>query len=243
MDEGWTRWLLEQYEFSYRTLTDKDVRTGDLANLDIILFADEGEDQILNGHRAGTMPTEFTGGIGVEGAAALKRYVENGGWVLAWDRSSDFAISVFGLPLRNNVRNVREEDFFIPGSLVNIDVKTGSHMAAGMPPRAIAFFVDSQAFTIIPGASEGKQRVERSIDVFATYASKNFLASGWELGGGRYAAGRPAGVRVPVGKGQVVVLAFRPHFRGQPHNTFKLLFNPIFEAAISQRGLGGQGGR
>jgi hypothetical protein len=231
MDEGWTRWVLEQYEFPYRTLTDKDIRTGDLSAFDIILFADEGEDQILNGHRPGTMPPEFVGGIGVEGAAALKRYVENGGWVFAWDGAADFAISTFGLPLRNTVRNVQPKDFFIPGSLVHLDTKPASPLAAGMPERAIAFFVQSQAFSIIPGASEGTQRVERDLEVFASYASKDFLASGWELGGRRYAAGRAAGVRVPVGKGQVVVLAFRPHFRGQPHNTFKLLFNPIFAAA------------
>jgi hypothetical protein len=231
MDEGWTRWVLEQYEFPYRTLTDKDIRSGDLSGLDIILFADEGDDQILNGHRPGTMPPEFTGGIGVEGASALKRYVENGGWVFAWDGAADFAISTFGLPLRNTVRNVAPSDFFIPGSLVYLDTKPASPLAAGMPERAVAFFVQSQAFAVIPGASEGKHRVERDLEVFASYAAKDFLASGWELGGRRYAAGRPAGVRVPVGKGQVVVLAFRPHFRGQPHNTFKLLFNPIFAAA------------
>jgi hypothetical protein len=234
MDEGWTRWVLEQYEFTYRTLTDQDIRGGDLSAFDIILFADEGEDQILNGHRAGTMPPEFVGGIGVEGAAALKRYVENGGWVYAWDGAADFAISTFGLPLRNTVRNVAPQDFFIPGSLVHLDLKRASPLAAGMPERAIAFFVQSQAFSVIPGASEGKQRVERDLDVFATYAAKDFLASGWELGGRRYAAGRAAGVRVPVGKGQVVVLAFRPHFRGQPHNTFKLLFNPIYAAATDR---------
>jgi hypothetical protein len=231
MDEGWTRWVLEQYEFPYRTLTDKDIRAGDLSGLDIILFPDEGEDQILNGHRAGTMPPELVGGLGVEGALALKRFVEGGGWVYAWDGAADFAISTFGLPLRNMVRNVAPEDFFIPGSLVHLDTKPASLLAAGMPERAIAFFVQSQAFSVIPGASEGKQRIERDIEVFASYASGEFLASGWELGGRRLAAGRPAGVRVPVGKGQVVVLAFRPHFRGQPHNTFKLLFNPIFAAA------------
>jgi hypothetical protein len=182
------------------------------------------------------MPPEFVGGIGVEGASALKRFVENGGWVFAWDGAADFAISTFGLPLRNLVRNVAPADFFIPGSLVRLDTKPASPLAAGMPERAIAFFVQSQAFSIIPAASEGKQRVERDLEVFATYASKDFLASGWELGAGRYAAGRPAGVRVPVGKGQVVVLAFRPHFRGQPHNTFKLLFNPIFAAATEGSG-------
>jgi hypothetical protein len=232
MDEGWTRWVLEQYEFSYRTLTDQDIRSGNLADFDIILFADESDDQILNGHRAGTMPPEFVGGIGVEGATALKRYVENGGWVFAWDGAADFAISAFGLPLRNTTRNVQPQDFFIPGSLVNLETRPTSPLAAGMPERAIAFFVQSQAFAVIPGASEGKQRIERDIEVFASYASKDFLASGWELGAERYAAGRAAGVRVPVGKGQVVVLAFRPHFRGQPHNTFKLLFAPIFAAAV-----------
>ena len=67
--------------------------------------------------------------------------------MLAWDRASDFAITTFGLPLRNAVRNLREEDFFIPGSLVNLEIRTTSHMAAGMPAQAIAFFVDSQAFT------------------------------------------------------------------------------------------------
>jgi hypothetical protein len=245
MDEGWTRWVLEQYEFPYRTLTDKDIRAGDLSGLDIILFSDESEDRIVNGHRAGTMPPEYVGGIGVEGAAALKRFVENGGWVYAWDGAADFAISTFGLPLRNIVRNVPPQEFFIPGSLVNLDTKPDSILAAGMPERAIAFFVESQAFSIIPAASEGKQRIERDLEVFASYASKDFLASGWELGGRRFAAGRPAGVRVPVGKGQVVVLAFRPHFRGQPHNTFKLLFNPIFasttEGAVPSRATSPQG--
>jgi hypothetical protein len=129
------------------------------------------------------------------------------------------------------VRHVPPEEFFIPGSLVNLETTPASLLAAGMPGRAVAFFVHSQAFSVIPAASEGKHRVERDLEVFASYASTDFLASGWELGGSRLAAGRPAGVRVPVGKGQVVVLAFRPHFRGQPHNTFKLLFNPIFAAA------------
>jgi hypothetical protein len=188
------------------------------------------------------MPPEYVGGIGVEGAAAVKRFVDNGGWVFAWDRAADFAISTFGLPLRNTVRGVREQDFFIPGSLVHLDVVSASPLAAGMPARAIAFFVESQAFDVIPAAGEGAKRVTRDIEVFASYASKDFLASGWELGGSRYIAGKAAGVRVPVGKGQVVVLGFRPHFRGQPHNTFKLLFNPIFEAAISQGDRGGQGG-
>ena len=66
-------------------------------------------------------------------------------------------------------------EFFIPGSLVHLETKPASPLAAGMPERAIAFFVQSQAFTVIPGASEGKQRVERDLDVFATAVADGYV--------------------------------------------------------------------
>jgi hypothetical protein len=227
MDEGWTRWVLEQYGFGYTTLRNEDLRK-DLSSFDIILFADEAEDRILNGHLAGTMPAEFTGGVGVEGAANLRRFVENGGWVMAWDAAADFAISTFGLPLRNAVADTRPQEFFVPGTLVKIVTKPENPLAFGMEENAIAMFNSSQAFTVVPAASEGQKRATRDIDVYVEYARRDFLASGWELGGARYLAGRVAAARVPVGKGQVVVSGFRPHWRGQPHNTFLLLFNPLF---------------
>ena len=85
MDEGWTRWLLEQYEFTFKNLSNDDIR-GDLSQFDVILFADETEDEILNGHAPGTMPDRYVGGIGVDGAANLREFVERGGWVVAWDQ-------------------------------------------------------------------------------------------------------------------------------------------------------------
>jgi hypothetical protein len=66
------------------------------------------------------------------------------------------------------------------------------------------------------------------VEVYAEFPRQDLLVSGWELGASRYIAGRAAAVRVPVGKGQAVVMAIRPHWRGQPHNTFKLLFNPLY---------------
>ena len=59
-------------------------------------------------------------------------------------------------------------------------------------------------------------------------------ASGWALGGERYLAGRAAGVRIPIGSGQVVLHAFEPAFRAQPHGTYKLLFNPLFASTIDE---------
>ncbi|MCC7126403.1 MAG: peptidase M14 [Acidobacteria bacterium] len=228
MDEGWTRWVLEQYGFAYTTLRNPDLRSGDLSKFDVILFADESEDTILNGHLPGTMPDAFVGGIGVEGAANVRRFVEQGGWLVAWDNAVNFAIHTLGLPLRNAVADTRPNEFFIPGSLLRITTKPDNPLAAGMEASAVAMFADAQALQVVPPASEGNKRAERTVDVYAEFPRQNLLVSGWELGASRYVAGRAAAVRVPVGKGQAVVMAIRPHWRGQPHNTFKMLFNPLY---------------
>jgi hypothetical protein len=227
MDEGWTRWLLEQYEFGYRNITNTDMRTGNLSDYDIIIFADEGESQIFTGHRAGAMPEQYVGGVGPEGVAKLKQFVEAGGTMMAWDGSVDFAISALGLPLKNSVRGVRNTEFFIPGTLLRIETRPTHRLAVGMEPEAVAMFNSSIAIEAAPapaGSTAG------AADVFVEYAKTDFLVSGWELGGETYLAGKMAGVRVPVGRGQAVVYGFRPAWRGQPHNTFKLLFNPLYAA-------------
>jgi Zinc carboxypeptidase len=236
MDEGWTRWILEQYEFPYTSLSNADIR-GDLSKFDVLLFADESEDTILNGHLAGTMPPDFVGGIGMEGAANVRRFVDRGGWLMAWDTAVDFAIRALELPLRNSVSGTRPSEFFIPGSLLRITTKPENPLAAGMEASAIAMFADSQALQVVPAAAEGGRRAERTADVYAEFPRQNLLVSGWELGASRYVAGRAAAVRVPVGKGQAVVMAIRPHWRGQPHNTFKLLFNPLY-LSTRQEGVG-----
>ncbi|MDP2320640.1 MAG: M14 family metallopeptidase [Acidobacteriota bacterium] len=232
MDEGWTRWMLEQHEFPYTTLKNADMRTNDFSQFDVLLFADEADTTILNGAAAGTMPADYVGGIGLEGAANVRRFVERGGWVVAWDRAADFAILALDLPLRNTVKDTRSDEFFIPGSLLRVTTRPANPLAAGMEVNAVAMFSDSQAFQIVAPASAGKLRAPRDVDVFVEYPRQNLLVSGWELGASRYIAGRVAAARVAVGKGQSVIMGFRPHWRGQPHNTFKLLFNPLFLSTV-----------
>ncbi len=140
MDEGWTRWMLEQYEFPYTTLWNADIRTGDLSSYDVLLFADEADTTILNGAAAGTMPAQYVGGIGMEGATNVRRFVERGGWLVAWDRAADFAILALDLPLRNTVKDTRPQEFFIPGSLLRITTKNANPLAAGMEANAVAMF-------------------------------------------------------------------------------------------------------
>ena len=157
---------------------------------------------------------------------AVTEFVESGGWVLALDHAVDFAIDAFSLPIRNPVRDLPSQDFFIPGSLLHIEVDADRGVAAGMPPQAIAFFVRSQVLEV-----DTRAPMADDIDVYARYGAEP-LASGWAHGADDHLAGKPAALRAPVGDGQVILIGFEPHFRGQPLGTFNLLFQPILEAAV-----------
>lgn len=244
MDEGWTRWILEQWGMPYDTLRDDEVRAGDLSSYDVVVLPEQGARSILNGHPEGTMPEEYTGGVGVEGAAALERFVRGGGTLVALDHASEFATQQFGLPLENGVAGLSDEEFFIPGSLIRLSVDTSDPIAWGMQEETAGYFVRSLAFDVIPPASEeegaeGPKRGTRRVDVAVRYAGDDLLMSGWELGASQHIGGQPAAVRVPHGEGQVVLTAFRPQFRAQPRGTFKLLFNALL--ASTTEGLPTEG--
>ena len=225
MPEGWTRWILEQYEFPYENVSNHDIQTEDLSNYDIIVLPDQSASSMLNGHASGRVPPEYVGGIGENGVRALTRYVEGGGWLMAIDQASDFAIEQLGLPVRNTVRGTESSEFFIPGSLIRLDLDTDDPLAYGMPEEGIAFFVRSQVFDAVE---------RRDVDVFSRYARDDHLASGWALGADDLLTGGDAGVRVSLGDGQVILHAFEPAFRAQPHGTFKLLFNPLFASTVDE---------
>jgi hypothetical protein len=241
MDEGWTRWLLERYDFALETLHDEDVRSGDMTRFDAILLPDQSPDDILNGHPPGTMPEEYVGGLGLEGALVLKQFVEKGGTLVALDRASDFVIDQFGLPVRNVVSGVSPREFFIPGSLIRMHVDLSHPLAYGMQAEVAASFQRSRAFEIVTlsrmgegGKEETKAPPAPPVDVVASYAENDILMSGWALGEETYIAGKAAVVKVDVGSGEVVLFAFRPQFRGQPRGTYKLLFNALQGAAAGK---------
>lgn len=238
-DLGWTLWLLEQYAFAVDTLHNADIQTGDLSRYDVILFPDQAANVILNGRAPGTMPDAFVGGVGATGVAALDRYVRNGGTVVAFDDASDFVAEQLGLPVRNAVAGISDNEFFIPGSLVRAAVDTAHPLAQGMRPEVATFFRRSRAFEVLRlsrtregGRVETAAPAEPPVEVVVRYSRENILMSGWGIGQERHLAGRPAMVRVPHGQGAAVLFAFQPQFRSQPRGTYKLIFNALFGATV-----------
>jgi hypothetical protein len=242
MDEGWTRWLLETYAFEVDTLHDADIRTADLSAYHAIVLPDQSASRILGGHTPGTMPDEYVGGLGLEGAVALQRYVTQGGTLVALDAASDFVIEQFGLPIENSVAGVSSRSFFIPGSLVRMTVATEHPLAFGMEPEAAAYFVNSRVFETVrlPQKREGgREEVLAApslpIDFVTRYAEDDILMSGWALGEERHLSGKAAMLRTPIGDGDVVLFGFPPQFRGQPRGTYKLFFNALHAATLDAR--------
>jgi hypothetical protein len=238
MDEGWTRWMLEQFEFDIDTLHNKDIKNGKLSQYSAIIFPSQSPNGILHGYRETSMPKKFTGGIGLDGMAKIDQYAKSGGTVVFFDSSSDLAIEQFGLPVRNVISNISSSNFFIPGSLIRMKVDTKNPLAYGMMDEVAASFNRSRAFQTIKQRKSGEGGAEEIADApkanvieVTSYADKDLLMSGWAMGEDRYLKNKSAMIHIPHGNGDIVLFGFRPQFRGQPRGTYKLIFNSIYMGA------------
>jgi hypothetical protein len=227
MDEGWTRFLLErQSVYWYSSINDSEIRSGGLlAKFNTILIPDQSPRAILEGHRKGSMPEELTGGLGKDGIKALREFAEHGGTLVFLNRASDFAIEHFKLPLRNVVRGLPRTDFYVPGSILRIELDISHPIANGMPKESIAWAEDSPVFEVVK--AENSIVPASAVTTVARYpANQNSLLSGWLLGEDRI-KGKAALVEVAVGKGRIILFGFRPQYRAQSLATYPLFFKAI----------------
>jgi hypothetical protein len=217
-DEGWTRWVLEQYEFAYTSVSDSEMRAGGLrAQFDVIILPSLAPERIGGGLSEDAVPPAYTGGLGEAGGAALKAFVEGGGTLVSLDQAGGFAISALGLPVRDVTRDVRSEKLFGPGSIVRIEADPSQPLAYGMSAHTAGFFTFSSAYETLASADAATA---------ARYGDKDLLLSGW-LEGEQILAGRAAVIQVNVGMGRVILLGFPVQHRGQSLATFRLLFNAL----------------
>ncbi|OGD21163.1 MAG: hypothetical protein A2W03_12950 [Candidatus Aminicenantes bacterium RBG_16_63_16] len=226
-DEGWTRYVLEQFEFPFASLHDADIRAGALRDSwDVIIIPDAWSPQlIIDGYAKGTMPARYVGGITPNGVRNLRLFAEQGGCLVFLNSVSQLALDGFELPVRNVLKDVKPEDFVCTGSLLRLEFDTANPLAYGMPKEGAGVFAESCAFDIMP--SFGSKKEPRSA---AKYAGENLLMSGW-IHGEKLIRDKSAVLDVPLGSGRVVLLGFPVQFRGQSFGTFKLLFNAILYCA------------
>ncbi len=219
MDEGWTRWVFDQYHIAYTMITAKDIRAGTLSSrFDVIILPDQNARQIVNGPR-GAYPDSLKGGVGDEGAKQLAAFVDAGGTLVAFNDASNYAIEALKLPVKNVLTGLRPTDFYAPGSLFRVDFDRSNALTAGMTsPQSAVWFEGGPAFEVTDPA--------RATVVARYPAQGDPLLSGWLLGGERI-NGKAAMVDVKQGKGHVVLFGFRPQYRGQSMSTYPLVWNAL----------------
>jgi hypothetical protein len=238
LDEGWTRFVLEQYGFAPKSLENAALKKGALrAAYDVILLPDMGKEAINTGRqrREGAtmsyfpeLPPEYAGGIGTEGAKALKDFVEQGGTLVASAGSCEWVLDQFNLPVGNTLASAKPEEFSCPGSL--LATRRGREQAVnwGMPEDMTIFVDRPFAFQTTPPAGESDRWV------LASYPDdgRDILRSGW-IAGESLLERRAAAVAVTSGKGRIVLFGFRPLHRAQTHATYPLLFNALWWSALA----------
>ena len=151
-DEGWTRWLLETHGIEHTSLYNADVRAGELGSrYDVIVLADLGSRQILDGFARGSVPPRYEGGIGAEGIRELDAFVRGGGTLVTINSSSELAIDQLHLPVENVVADVERAEYFAGGAIVELVVDPSHPVMSGMPERAKVFVGGSPVFTTLDG--------------------------------------------------------------------------------------------
>ena len=249
MDEGWTRFLLERYEFPHRNLANEDLRDGSFRDkVDVVLFPDvaksileKGEPEAPEARRLfSRLPPEYAGGIGSQGGDHLKKWVEAGGTVVALDSSTAYLIDLFGLPVRdamaangaNGVGGVGGgAGVEAPGTLLRLLIDNQHPLGFGMRSEEAGYFARSPAFrTYVPDA-----RFERRVVARYPDHRDDIRISGY-LAGAEHLERLAAVVEYGVGEGRVVLIGFRAQHRAQPHRTFKLLFNALQISGLTEKG-------
>ncbi|MCP5103993.1 MAG: hypothetical protein GY950_11470, partial [bacterium] len=140
MDEGWTRWVLDHFEFNYKVLLNNDFRDKNFSQkYDVVIIPDLGRDAVVKGMASGrwayyamSTPPEYKGGIGEKGLAALKHFVQRGGSLVLLDSAAELGIKDFSLPLIDIMKNVKRDTFSCPGSLLKLKVDSTDPIGWGM---------------------------------------------------------------------------------------------------------------
>ena len=216
MPAGWTRWMLDQHELRYDTLHDARIRAGRLGDdYDVLLFQSQSAASIRNGHAPGSLPEEYTGGLGDAGSDAVRAFVEGGGRLVMVEEAAQFAVELFGLGVSNPVAGLPNTEFYVPGSLLRVELASDPVSAGYDGSTPVWYWRSSRAFEVDDGR----------VEVLGRYASDPVVA-GWVLGRERLAS-RPALLRARVGAGEVILFGFQPNYRGQSIVTWPLLFNAL----------------
>ena len=232
MDEGWTRWLLEQFDFEYTTVKDEAVKAG-LEDYDVLILPSDAtalitgekveeyyEKRYKGAFTAPVLPEEYKSGLGEDGVKKINEFVENGGTVLALYESCEFAMDKLGIPVRNTLKDMDPKKFHCPGSTVWVDIDNTHPLGYGMPEKGLILLRGNHAYAV-----KGTHNNE-DYKVVVSYQQENLMQSGWLIGE-EHLARKAALIEAKKKDGKVIMYGFQPQNRALTDASFKLFFNAL----------------
>ncbi|MEW6363545.1 MAG: M14 family metallopeptidase [Acidobacteriota bacterium] len=238
MDEGWIRFVLDEHEFKPVGIDNKRVIAGKLRkDFDAIILPNIRKSVLIDGKPKREddpmrylyfeeFPPEYAGGIGKDGLAALKTFVDEGGTLIVDEAACEPIVEELALPVIDTLAQAKDAEFSCPGSILNVTVHPHP-VTWGMPKSGYAFLDDRMAFRSIPTGPA----FQRAALVSYPEDQEDILASGW-IRGAEQLERRAAAVALQAGKGKIVLFGFPVHYRAQMESTFKLLFNAVYWAGL-----------
>ncbi len=239
MDAGWTRFVFDEYSIPFQVIRPGDVASGKLENFDCLIFPDTHKDILMSGkyksqdrYRLSDYAPEYTKGMGEKGKEKLIQYLDSGGHLIAWGRSTDLFTGIqslkiskdekveFELPYNNVAETMSKKGLYCPGSLVNVQFINDHPLTWGMPETQGVFYRGRPVFiTSVPNFDMDRR-------VIGMFPEKDIVASGY-CENEALLKNKAAMVWIKKGEGQLTLMAFGPQFRASTQGTFKLLMNAI----------------
>jgi hypothetical protein len=221
IDEGWTRWILENYGFEPKSLYNADIRSADLrSRYDVIVLPDLSTKQLVDGFGVGVVPGQYAEGIGKDGIDHLRAFTRDGGTLVALNKTASNLIPLMSLPVQNAIEGFKSDKFFCSGALLRVNTEHADlPVNYGVSESPVVMFQNGPAFQALPGFQGA---------VIARYAKETDPLESGLLLHPEAIEGKAAAMEVAFGKGRIVLFGFKPQFRGQSHATYKYLFNELY---------------
>ncbi|MFQ5824354.1 MAG: M14 family metallopeptidase [bacterium] len=240
IDEGWTRYLLDTWDFPYERVNIDAIHKDALKNLDVLLIPHDNMRALMGGvtkekkdegveeeYPDVFLPPAYKKSFDDKGLKKLKDFIRQGGTLILLGGASQFALEKLGVPIRNVVQDLPDTEYFCPGSTLRAQFDTSHPLAYGMPKNGLILNWSNPTFAINPSS------LNEQIAAPVTYPKQNLLKSGWLIGEEKI-AGKAAALDIDYGKGRIILIGFRPQHRSQTHGTFKIIFNAIYYGAAEE---------
>ncbi len=238
MDAGWTRYIFDTYHIPYTQIHPGDVATLDFSKFDILIFPDMSKSVLMDGkysesgYSQPNLPPEYTKGIGEKGLQKIMAFVNNGGKILSWGRSTNLfegtltiqgangQKEAFVLPYRNIAPGMQKKGLYCPGTFIKVNWKRGNPLTFGMEKQTGIFYRGNPVFkTWQPGFDMDRR-------VIGWFPETHLVLSG-DAENINMVGNKAIMVRLRKGKGHLILYGFSPIFRASTPVTYKLVFNGI----------------